>query len=457
MVQHLLILVLIFSLFFQACSSPVSVGYNKNIVVDADAGQWFDAEIELPENCVVEYTVIGAVNDAEIKKSNKLGFSVSDEGVYNFETAQKKRNLSSEYFVFKAKVNSNICIVDSFSRVTYSNGGSLMFAGTSSEKIKQIINVNVKEISPKVESKSSRNKNKMEEARQRLAKDLNRTKARKPRNREWKAVDESQQKSLSRLRRKARKEKKPFKLDVKNRNVKQNNYVETRKKQEIPPFVDGKQIEVIQLSEDEVELLSDILGIADPIEPFNRFMFKVDNVLFVYILSPIGKVYSFVIPNYFRQGFKRMDYNIQMPKRLFNNLLQAKFAGAGISLSRFLVNTTIGIIGFYDPAYEWFGWEKYDEDLGQTLGKWGIGPGFYVYVPIIGATSVRDGLGGIIDDQMDPRAWIPFGGSGIRFIMKFNNVTLEIDDIEQKLEEYFDPYSLKKNFWYMKRTAEIDD
>ncbi len=204
-------------------------------------------------------------------------------------------------------------------------------------------------------------------------------------------------------------------------------------------------------------MLSDILGISDPIEPFNRFMFKIDTTLFVYILNPLGKVYSFVVPGYFRKGFKRMDYNIQMPKRLFNNLLQAKFAGAGITFSRFLVNTTVGLVGFYDPAEAWFGWEKYDEDLGQTLGKWGVGPGFYVYLPIIGSTSVRDGLGGIVDDQMDPRAWIPFGGSSIRFIMKFNNFTLDANDIEQQLEQYYDPYSLKKDFWYMKRTAEIAD
>ena len=202
-------------------------------------------------------------------------------------------------------------------------------------------------------------------------------------------------------------------------------------------------------------LLSDKIGMKDSIEPFNRAMFKVDNVLFTYVFHPMSKAYSYVVPEYFRNGFKRMDYNIQMPKRLFNNLLQAKWKGAGISFSKFMVDTTVGVAGFYDPSHKWFGWKKYDEDLGQSLGKWGVGPGCYVYIPIIGSSSVRDGLSLIVDDQMDPRAWIPFGGSGIRFVMRFNNFTLDSYGIEQQLEEYYDSYSLKRDFWYMKRTADI--
>ena len=219
-------------------------------------------------------------------------------------------------------------------------------------------------------------------------------------------------------------------------------------------YVDTVNIKIRTLP-DNAPLLSDKIGMKDSIEPFNRAMFKVDNVLFTYVFHPMSKVYSYVVPEYFRNGFKRMDYNIQMPKRLFNNLLQAKWEGAGISFSKFMVDTTVGVVGFYDPSYEWFGWEKYDEDLGQSLGKWGVGPGCYVYIPIIGSSSVRDGLSLIVDDQMDPRAWIPFGGSGIRFVMRFNNFTLDSNGIEQQLEEYYDSYSLKRDFWYMKRTANI--
>ncbi len=219
-------------------------------------------------------------------------------------------------------------------------------------------------------------------------------------------------------------------------------------------YVDSVNIEIKALP-DNAPLLSDKIGMKDSIEPFNRAMFKVDNVMFTYVFHPMSKAYSYVVPEYFRNGFKRMDYNIQMPKRLFNNLLQAKWKGAGISFSKFMVDTTVGVAGFYDPSHKWFGWEKYDEDLGQSLGKWGVGPGCYVYIPIIGSSSVRDGLSLIVDDQMDPRAWIPFGGSGIRFVMRFNNFTLDSYGIEQQLEEYYDSYSLKRDFWYMKRTADI--
>jgi len=222
-------------------------------------------------------------------------------------------------------------------------------------------------------------------------------------------------------------------------------------------YIDTVELGGIGMPDENAPLLSDQFGVSDPLEGFNRVMFVVDGAIFVYFLEPVGKGYRYVVPRYARQGFKRMDYNIQMPKRLLNNLFQAKFKGAGITFTRFLVNTTVGVIGFYDPAGEWFGMEKYAEDTGQTFGKWGIGPGCYLYIPIMGSASVRDGVGMIIDDQLDPRAWIPFGGSGIRFVMKFNNMSLMLDALERLREENLDPYTFRRDMWYLIRTAEIAD
>ena len=94
--------------------------------------------------------------------------------------------------------------------------------------------------------------------------------------------------------------------------------------------------------------------------------------------------------------------------------------------------------------------------LAVSLAVWGVGPGCFLYLPIIGPTTLRDGVGMIIDDQLDPRAWIPFGGSGIRLLMKFSNATMYFDTLDQKRLETMDLYTLRRDFWYLVREADID-
>jgi len=196
-------------------------------------------------------------------------------------------------------------------------------------------------------------------------------------------------------------------------------------------------------------------------EGWNRVMFVIDEKLYTYFIGPLGKGYRYVVPIYARIGFSRMDHNIQMPKRLINNLLQGEFKGAGISFSRFLINTTVGLVGFYDPADEWFDFGKHNADTGQTMALWGVGDGCYVYIPLISSTSMsatpRDLFGAVIDDQLDPRAWIPFGGSSIRFLMKFNNMSLNIDTVERLQKENLDPYVIRRDIGYLMRKAEISN
>jgi len=239
--------------------------------------------------------------------------------------------------------------------------------------------------------------------------------------------------------------------------IKVKTKIQTKKAPtKITPYVYTETFNVTTYPNQNAPLLSDKIGVRDSIEPFNRAMFNVDDFLFTYLISPIGKGYNFIIPRYFRSGISRMDYNIEMPKRSLNNLFQAKWKGAGISFSRFLVNSTIGLAGFYDPAKTWFGWEKYDEDFGQTLAVWGVAPGGYFYFPLLGSYTYRDFGGSIVDMTMDPRnALIITPVYGVTVFMKFNNITLRINAIEQLKESYYDTYSLKRDFWYMKRTADI--
>ncbi len=210
-------------------------------------------------------------------------------------------------------------------------------------------------------------------------------------------------------------------------------------------------------------ILSDSFGVTDPLEQYwNRPMFWVDGVLYVGVLRPVGKGYAYVVPTYVRRGIKRMDYNIEFPRRTICCLLQAKVKGAGVEFSRFLVNTTVGLVGFYDPATDWLGMSTYDEDFGQVFGAWGIGPGCYLYVPLVlqGGT-LRDGVGAVFDSATDPRGAIGFvvpgAGAAAVILFKFNNMTLDIDMYDRIKDENLDSYSYVRDMWYLVRTAKIAD
>jgi len=467
MVKYLLIFIFVLCFLFQACSAPVAVGYNKNVVIDIGEDNWFNSEIELPDNSLVEFVVIGSLENSKKRKS----FSVPDASEYSFSAKQKNDELLSKHKILKARVidkDSTIIkrfVINSSKKIFCPEGGTLWFETVSPDDFKHIVNVYVKEVEGLGKKrKSKKSKDKMGEARARLAQDMKsggrraenggrktadgerKSETRISSKKGWELEpskkvasdktritnDESEKKFTEELEKEIAMEErkgadkemiKELKSELKSERKKNvvaskdtkkslapERYVKIREKEEIPSnfnetFInDESKIEIVKLSKAEEErLLSDILGVSDPIEPFNRFMFKIEDVLFVYLISPLGKTYAFIVPHFFRMGIKRMDYNIQMPKRLFNNLFQAKFAGAGMTFSSFLVNTTIGLGGFFDPAGAWFGWKKYDEDFGQTLGKWGVNPGFYIYIPLIGSETVRDGAGEIVDMGMDPR------------------------------------------------------
>jgi len=224
-------------------------------------------------------------------------------------------------------------------------------------------------------------------------------------------------------------------------------------------YIDSMALDMDAQVDTNAPLLSDTLGVKDPLERFNRVMFTVDGAVYTYFFRPVGKGYAYVVPAFARHGLKRMDENIQMPKRLVNTALQGKFKGTGIEFSRFLINTSLGIAGFFDPAKHWFGLEQTDADMGQTFAHWGMGPGFYFYLPVItGPTTLRDGVGQIFDDALDPRGYTTFFiGTGVKIFMKFNNLTLQMDDYDRIKNENLDPYTISRDMWYLMRSTKVAD
>ena len=191
----------------------------------------------------------------------------------------------------------------------------------------------------------------------------------------------------------------------------------------------------------------------DPLEGYNRSMFEANSFIIGNILRPLGRAYTYVIPEYGRKGIARMYNNIEVPGRLINCLLQARFKRSGIELSRFLVNTTVGAAGFYDRAHSWLEMAPQSNSFGQTFAYWGIGPGCYFVIPIQGGSTVRDAIGLIGDWLADPITWIPpwnvmginYVSLGIKSGLSFNDMTLVMDDYVKIYNASADPYSTLKS------------
>lgn len=139
----------------------------------------------------------------------------------------------------------------------------------------------------------------------------------------------------------------------------------------------------------------------DPAEGFNRAMFAFNEGLDTVLIKPVAKGYDAVLPTPARTGVSNFFGNIADVFIAVNSLLQGKPSDAASDAGRFLVNSTIGILGLFDIASE-MGMEKHEEDFGQTFGRWGAGSGAYVVVPIFGPRNVRDTAGLVLDVAADP-------------------------------------------------------
>jgi len=195
--------------------------------------------------------------------------------------------------------------------------------------------------------------------------------------------------------------------------------------------------------------------IADPLEPLNRGMFWVNDKLYVYLLKPVAKGLR-VIPEPARVSVSNFFSNLGTPARAANNLLQLKFTNTASELARFLTNSTFGLAGLFDPAAKW-GLEKKDEDLGQTFGHYGIGQGFYLVLPVLGPTSLRDGIGRIGDHFVDPLppALKTEELAALRALDAENEISLDKDTYEGIRENELDPYLFVRDAYTQMRAGKV--
>ena len=142
--------------------------------------------------------------------------------------------------------------------------------------------------------------------------------------------------------------------------------------------------------------------VFDPLSGYNGVMTEFNDGFYVYFVDPVARGYRWVLPDGARRGVNRFFHNLFFPIRFVNNVLQLKAKNAGEEFLRFVLNSTIGIFGIWDPAKEWFDLEAHEEDFGQTLGFYGVGGGFHVVLPFLGPSNVRDMFSLYPDMQMDP-------------------------------------------------------
>ena len=139
----------------------------------------------------------------------------------------------------------------------------------------------------------------------------------------------------------------------------------------------------------------------DPWEGVNRVIFKFNDTIDTYALKPIAQGYQFITPQFLEDGIHNMYRNIGDVRNLANDVLQAKPHAAGVDTARVLMNTIIGVGGFFDVGTK-MGLQRNDEDFGQTLGRWGLPSGPYVVLPLLGPSTVRDAVAIYPDTYTEP-------------------------------------------------------
>ena len=199
-------------------------------------------------------------------------------------------------------------------------------------------------------------------------------------------------------------------------------------------------------------------GIPDPFELMNRAAFQFNDKMYFWILKPVATVYKAVVPQELRICLRNFFDNLETPIRVANCLLQGKLKGAGNETVRFLLNTTLGFFGCFDQAKDKFEIETQDEDLGQTLGVWGMKPAFYLEVPILGPFSFRDGIGFVGDLFLDPRTYI-FADTPVMYVVRpleiVNETSLSLGEYEDLKDSAIDPYVAVRDAYYQYRENKI--
>jgi phospholipid-binding lipoprotein MlaA len=199
------------------------------------------------------------------------------------------------------------------------------------------------------------------------------------------------------------------------------------------------------------------ITISDPIEPFNRAMFHFNDKFYFWALKPVSQGYGWIVPEFARVSVQNFFYNLRFPMRFASFLLQADFTSSAQELGRFTINTIWGIGGLFDIASDKkLDLPKKDIYLGQTLGVYGIGHGFYIVWPIVGSSSARDSIELVGEYYLYPVSYIQPWTTwlSVRSYEVVNYTSLNIGDYESLKKAAIDPYEATRDAYVQYRSKQ---
>ncbi len=192
----------------------------------------------------------------------------------------------------------------------------------------------------------------------------------------------------------------------------------------------------------------------DPVEPMNRGFFWFNDKLDRFFLGPLATSWTWITPEYLRVHLGQVFTNLLFPRNFLNDLLQGDVKQSGVELSRFTINTTVGLLGFFDPASRLDLYSR-PEDLGQTLGVWGVPPGPYLHLPIIGPSGARDIVA--FPEGVATTLWIslisPAAGIAVGATETVNTRALNDSTLTQLRDSSLDYYVAVRNGYRQRREA----
>ncbi|WP_340677133.1 VacJ family lipoprotein [Paraglaciecola sp.] len=187
----------------------------------------------------------------------------------------------------------------------------------------------------------------------------------------------------------------------------------------------------------------------DPLESFNRPVFAFNDFMFRHILTPVSHGYQAVVPSPVRSGVSNFFSNIREPLNAVNHVMQGSGSGLGTSVSRFLVNSTIGIFGLFDPADHWFDIKEKKATLNQTLASYDMGYGAFLVLPFLGQTDTRNGFSTVVEGIVHPINFISSSPDTfyIQAYGSFHEFSSQADSYETLKKHSEDPYLFFRNLY----------
>jgi phospholipid-binding lipoprotein MlaA len=196
---------------------------------------------------------------------------------------------------------------------------------------------------------------------------------------------------------------------------------------------------------------------ADPWEPGNRQVFAFNQAVDRAALRPVAKGYVAVVPKWMRTSVTNFFHNLDMPITIANQLLQGKPKQAGQDTLRFAMNTTLGIGGLFDPASD-ANLPRHDEDFGQTLGRWGVPPGPFLMLPLLGPSHVRDLPSNVFNRFLQPFYWYNYGNERwISLGLSIVDKRARLLPLDAALARAYDPYAFIRDAYIQRRLYQVWD